>query len=227
MKASAFTGTLLILIHCFSNSYSQKTEKIILTNNSVTAYGVTAKKENYKGHDALRIEQTKVVDGHGTFVLLKETDFHNGTIELNISGQIGDKTVEGARGFAGIVFRARQDTSKYEIIYIRPENGRANDQVRRNHSVQYVSHPGYHWQRMRKEFPEKYESYADLIPGEWTKIKIEVKDETAMLYINGSTQPVLIVSDLKQGKHLRGAIGLWVGPGTLGHFSDIKINKLD
>ncbi|WP_131368630.1 hypothetical protein [Chryseobacterium luteum] len=114
-----------------------------------------------------------------------------------------------------------------EVFYLRPTNGRANDQVRRNHSDQYISWPGYPWEKLRKETPEKYEAYADMAPGEWIKVKVEVKGETAKLYVNGASQPTLIVNDLKQGGNLRGGIGLWIGPGTLGHFTDLKITKED
>jgi hypothetical protein len=37
----------------------------------------------------------------------------------------------------------------------------------------------------------------------------------------------LIVNDLKQGKDLRGSVGLWIGPGTLGHFTNLTIDKKD
>lgn len=114
-----------------------------------------------------------------------------------------------------------------EVFYLRPTNGRAEDQIRRNHSTQYISIPGYPWEKLRKENPEKYEAYADMLPAEWIRVKIEVKDETAKLYVNGASQPTLIVNDLKQGKNLRGSIGLWVGPGTLGHFTDLTIIKQD
>jgi hypothetical protein len=33
------------------------------------------------------------------------------------------------------------DPSKYECFYVRPSNGRADDQLRRNHSAQYISMP--------------------------------------------------------------------------------------
>src|SRR5438128_8445754 len=46
-----------------------------------------------------------------------------------------------ARGFIGIAFRVRGD--RYEYIYLRPTNGRADDQVRRNHSTQYSAHPSF------------------------------------------------------------------------------------
>lgn len=45
--------------------------------------------------------------------------------------------------------------------------------------------------------------------------------------INGASQPTLIVNDLKQGKESCGNIGFWIGPDTLGHFTDLKISKED
>ena len=60
---------------------------------------------------------------------------------------------------------------------------------------------------------------------EWIKIKIEVKGGKAKLYLNGSTQPVLVVNDLKHGADMSGGIGLWVDIGTDGYFSDLRIEN--
>jgi hypothetical protein len=46
---------------------------------------------------------------------------------------------------------------------LRPTNGRADDQVRRNHSTQYISYPDFPWYRLREETPGMYESYSDSI----------------------------------------------------------------
>lgn len=202
-------------------------QTISLKPADLIPYGVTVRTEQFKNKNAIALEQPAVSDDQKSLALLKDIDFHNGIIEISLSGQVGNSKVEGARGFVGIAFRVQKDTSKFELFYIRPTNGRANDQVRRNHSTQYVSYPGFPWEKLRRENPEKYEAYADMVPGEWTKIKIEVKDETAKLYVNGALQPTLIVNDLKQGKDLRGTIGLWIGVGTLAHFTDLKITKLD
>ena len=51
---------------------------------------------------------------------------------------------EGARGFVGIAFRLQNDRTTYDAFYLRPTNGRADDQERRNHAVQYISHPTGH-----------------------------------------------------------------------------------
>jgi hypothetical protein len=111
----------------------------------------------------------------------------------------------------------------YDAFYLRPTNGRAEDQVRRNHSAQYISNPAWPWPRLRKETPEKYEAYVDLVPGAWTKVKIEVRGEQARLYVHDQPQPTLIVNDVKTGPQGRGAIALWVGPGTIAHFRNVSV----
>ena len=130
-----------------------------------------------------------------------------------------------ARGFVGVAFRVAEDRKKFECLYLRPTNGRADDQVRRNHSAQYISFPEYPWARSRKETPEKYESYVDLEPGVWTKVRITVRGEQARLYVHGNAQPTLLVNDLKLGAAAKGAVALWIGPGTEAHFANLRITK--
>lgn len=60
---------------------------------------------------------------------------------------------------------------------------------------------------------------------EWIKLKIVVLGSQAILFINDSKQPSLIVNDLKHGAMSPGTIGLWVDVGTEGFFSDLKIQK--
>jgi hypothetical protein len=221
------TTALGLSFALFFLSTFAKAQEIALKPASLTPYQVSVAATDYKGKSAIALEMPGMPKNEKTVAVLKDVDFHNGTIEATISGQPRANSGEGARGFVGVAFRVAADTSKMELFYIRPTNGRANDQVRRNHSAQYVSMPGFPWEKLRKETPEKYEAYADMVPAEWTKVKIEVKDETAKFYVNGASQPTLIVNDLKQGKDLRGSVGLWIGPGSLGHFTDLKVTKLD
>ena len=111
---------------------------------------------------------------------------------------------------------------QFEYIFIRPANGRADDQLRRNHSTQYCSHPDYPWFRLRDENPGVYESYTDLVIGEWTRIKIVATGVQAKLYVNNADQPCLIINDLKLGES-QGQIALWVGSGTEAYFSNLDI----
>src|SRR5262249_19186896 len=184
----------------------------------------------YKGRKALRVTDAappNVADGI-QLVILNKTEFQDGVIEIELTGEPGANAGTGARGFVGVAFHvnvdAAKDTVKYECFYLRPTNGRADDQVRRNHSTQYISYPDFPWQRLRKEFPEKYESYVDLVPGEWTKLKIEVRGDKAQLFVQGAPQPVMVVNDLKQGQSL-GQIALWVGAGTVAHFANLRVSK--
>jgi hypothetical protein len=125
-----------------------------------------------------REEQDKLAMTGGTveqLAAIEGLDFDNGVIEAEIAGAPMAGAFAGARGFVGLAFRLQNDMRTYDAFYLRPTNGRAEDQVRRNHSVQYIAHPDWPWFRLRKETPEKYESYVDLVPGEWTRVKIEVR----------------------------------------------------
>jgi hypothetical protein len=130
-----------------------------------------------------------------------------------------------ARGFIGVAFRINDSNTKYESIYLRPLNARVNDQVRRNHSIQYYSYPEYKFDRLRKESPGRYESYTDMEMNKWITMRIEVKDAEAKLFLDNNQQPSLIVNDLKHGADLPGAVGLWVEAGTEGFFRDLRIHR--
>jgi hypothetical protein len=58
--------------------------------------------------------------------------------------------------------------------------------------------------------------------GEWIHMKIVVHGAKAALYLGGSAQPCLLINDLKLGD-AQGAIALWGGPGTVGHFANLNI----
>lgn len=179
---------------------------------------------SHAGKPAIEVLARRDADATaGSVVWLDGIEFSNGAIELELSGEPGPGSSESARGFVGIAFHADAEGRRMEIVYLRPTNGRADDQVRRNHSVQYESLPDYPWFRLRKENPEKYESYVDLVAGAWTKYRLTVEGVKARLYVHGSAQPTLVVNDLKLGSS-GGRIGLWVGPGTLARFSSVNVH---
>ena len=185
---------------------------------------VTAEFVQYRGKSALRI--VDAAPGHGDDVsriaIVKNTSLLDGTIEINLSGDTVPGASQDSRGFVGIGFRVMGGVSGYECFYLRPKNGRSEDQLRRNHSAQYISVPGFPWYKLRDESPGKYESYVDLVPGAWTKVKIQIEGRSARLYVNGSDQPTLIVNDLKQPVE-KGSVALWVGSGTVAYFADLNL----
>lgn len=154
--------------------------------------------------------------------LVTGSDFRDGTIEAEVAGVPITSMDQTARGFVGIVFRAQNHGARAENIYIRPTNGRSEDQLRRNHSTQYESIPDFPWHRLRKEAPGVYESYVDLETGAWTKMKVEVAGTKARLYVNKAEQPCLIVNDLKLGD-VRGQVALWAFIATDAYFSNLKL----
>jgi hypothetical protein len=181
------------------------------------------------GKQALRVLKDTLVKkvDEPTFVKLKGVDFHSGIIEVKVLSRLLKDAPEYARGFIGVAFRIDEQNSKYESIYIRPTNGRAQDQVRRNHSIQYYSYPDYKFDVLRKQAPEKYESYADMELNRWITLRIEVKGANAKFFIGGNAQPSLVVNDLKLGPTASGGVALWVEVGTEGFFTDLKILKQD
>lgn len=187
---------------------------------NLTVVGVKAETIDYRGKKAIHISETP---GNGeTMAVIKDLDFKDGTIELEIAGSPTAGAPETARGFVGIAFRIAADSDHFECVYLRPTNGRADDQLRRNHSTQYVSEPDYPWERLRKENPGVYESYVDLEPGLWSKYKLVVSGRRAALYIHGAEQPCLIVNNLK-GAESHGKIALWIGSNAEGYFSDVRV----
>jgi hypothetical protein len=185
---------------------------------------VKAETVKYQGRAAVRLTDAaaqNLPDGE-RLAIVTGTSFEDGVIEAELTGDALPGTPETVRGFTGIAFRAAPDGAKYECFYLRPKNGRSEDQTQRNHSTQYMSFPDFPWPRLRSETPSKYESYVDLTPGAWTKIKIEAHGDKARMYVNGAGQPTLIVNDLKHGQS-KGAIALWIGPGVVAHFANLTV----
>jgi len=217
----------ILLLPVVTLSITVRAQTVKLDRNRLEPVNVSMSIENLMGKEVVKVikdSNVKKAD-EPTFVKIKGIDFKNGTIELKVLSRLLKDAPDFARGFIGIAFRINDSNTKFESIYIRPINARIDDQVRRNHSVQYYSYPDYKFDRLRKESPERYESYADMEMNKWITMTIKVKDAQAKLFLDNNTQPSLIVNDLKHGADLSGGIGLWVETGTEGFFSDIKVHQ--
>ena len=192
-------------------------QNFALTDLIVT--GGKAETVEYQGRKAVRLTTQS---NEEVFAFLKGIEIQDGTIEADIA--MKRTTPPGVRmpGFIGIAFRARTDASHYDLFYLRPWNSRADDQAMLNHSVQYVAAPGFDWYKLRREWPWIYESYADLEPEGWNKIKIEVHGRNAKLYVNGSENPSLMVDGMK-GEDLQGGVALWGYSGEEAYSSNVKV----
>ena len=133
----------------------------------------------HQGSPATRLVLTPDAEtpDNPTFARIKDLEFHNGTIEIEVAGRPLPDAFPEARGFIGVAFRIAEDLSAFECMYLRPTNGRAEVQLRRNRATQYFSYPDWKFDRLRQEVPGHYESYVDLETGVWTKLRIEVDGE--------------------------------------------------
>jgi hypothetical protein len=208
------------------------------TTDGLKLHNVTAESVTFKGKRGVQVAVAPEVTSRPeyvagqmepeTFAWIDGLEFSNGVIEAEVAGSPGGGAYPGARGFVGIAFRLQTDRAAdgpqtYDAFYLRPTNGRTEDQERRNHSVQYISHPDWTWSRLRRETPSRYEAYVDLVPDTWTKVRIEVRGTQARLYVGDQPQPVLIVNDVKSGPSAKGAVALWIGPGTVAHFRNLAV----
>lgn len=180
----------------------------------------------FRGRPAVQliVAPEKAQTEEAVFGILVGPMFTDGVIEVPVAGVPRSDAPRDSRGFVGISFRTGPRAEWSEVFYLRPLNARADDQVRRNHTVQYTSDPAYPWFRLREEHPGVYESYTDLDPDGWTQLRVEVAGTTARLYVNGAAQPALIVKDLKHGAE-GGAIALWAHVQTDGYFGPVTVTR--
>jgi len=198
------------------------------------ARNVKVEPAEYKGRKAVRITlpAPPPMPAAGSapapvphFTFLRGVDFADGTIEVDVAAKIIGTVPPGSPtppGFIGVAFRTRSDANHYELFYLRPGNSLSSDQVRRNHSVQYMSMPDFDFSKLRWRWPSVYEAYADLEPEAWIRMKIEVAGRQAKLYVNGAPRPVLVVDGLK-GEDLTGGVGLWPSGQQENYFSNLRI----
>ncbi|MBS0334865.1 MAG: hypothetical protein JSS35_19000 [Proteobacteria bacterium] len=171
--------------------------------------------------DGVELKPTTAEANAEHYATLPGADFADGVIEADLKADVIPGSTPDIRAFVGLAFRL--NPRGYEAFYLRMKNGRAHDQLQRNHSTQYISYPDYPWERLRKESPGAYESYVDLAPGRWTHMKLVICGAEARLFVDGAAQPVLVVHDLKHGPASRGRTALWIGPGTDATFRAVSV----
>lgn len=239
MPNARHASALLLVALAAAPSVAAQPARIPLTSASgLTPLNTRVDTVTFRGHRALRVMVAPEIAAMPAYrsgdtvpellVGLPKTLFGNGTIELDVAGRPAPDSPPGGRGFVGIAFRvdtaaAMTGAPIYDAVYLRPTNGRADDQERRNHAVQYISHPLWTWSRMRRETPSRYEAYVDLETDRWTHMRVVVRGDTARLYVNRAPQPTLIVTDVKTGARARGGLALWIGPGTVAHFRELVV----
>lgn len=201
-------------------------------------HNVTGEITKFQGDKVLKIErdlkalpfdekklETTVDDRHYAR-LVDIDDFENGTIEVKMYSQIQNPSPYApAAGFIGLYYRIAADDSAWESIYLRPKVGRINNQMARNHAVQYFSYPDFKFQTLRDKFPAgSYEGSAPVMLNEWITMRLEINGETAEMFINNMKYSSFIVNKML-GKNKKGYVGLYVDIATTGYFKDLKVTK--
>ena len=195
------SGTL----KCFAQSNNELQKTYTVFNRTI---GPGTEPKSIHLHDA---------EGEG-HAWLNHTKFTNGTIEVDIKGK--DKL---QASFVGIAFHGVND-SIFEAIYFRPFNFRSFDPVRKLHAVQYIASPKFGWEKLRNEFPGKYEQPISPAPDPngWFHARITVDNKKIKIYVNGNNTPSLIVEPLV---HTSGTlIGLWTDSD--GDWKNLKISPI-
>jgi hypothetical protein len=198
-----------------------------------TLHRVEATPAEYKGRKAIKVEmpdaaieaQLGIDVDMPTFVRIP-VDFRNGTIEVDILSRLNGKGPPDARAFIGLSYRITDPESHFETIYLRPLNGRKKNppSPRDKRAVQYFAYPDWKFNRLRKEYPNgQYESGADIADDEWITLRLDINGTRVRVSVNGKDELALV--DAK-GTPVTGGIGLWVGMGTEGYFSNLRVTPL-
>ncbi|RNC88507.1 MAG: hypothetical protein ED555_12775 [Allomuricauda sp.] len=156
--------------------------------------------------------------GDGLAVLQK-VNFNEGSIEVEIKGE----NTPG-KSFVGIAFNIQND-STYEVVYFRPFNFRSAEQIRRAHSVQYISHPKHTWRYLRTNFEGQYEAEFPRKPDptDFFKVRINIRADQVRVYDMETNTELLAVTRLE--KQQSDKIGLWTGFDSKGAFRKLRIQK--
>lgn len=143
--------------------------------------------------------------------------FTNGTLEFHVKGR---NVLQ--KSFVGIAFHGSND-STYDAVYFRPFNFKSPEEERRNHSVQYISLPGFDWPKLRSGFPNQYEQPVSPAPDpeSWVHCRLVIENHEVSVYVNQNPQPSLVVKQL--GNQNGDKIGFWVGNQSDGDFANINI----
>lgn len=162
--------------------------------------------------------QKQAISTKGTIVWLKDINFKEGTIDIDLRGK--DVFL---RSFLGIAFHG-VDTTTYDALYFRPFNFRHPDTLRRKWSVAYMSIPNHNYDALRKEHPLTYENAVTPVPkaDEWFHATIVIKDNWITVYVNHSATASLKVELFDDNKGSK--IGLW-DDWLSGDFANLTITQ--
>jgi len=147
---------------------------------------------------------------------LKNVEFENGIIEVDIA------SIKGRKSYPGVLFRMK-NMNEYERVYIRPHRSIFYDDA-----IQYLaSFNGVDsWQLYNGTGNT---SSAEIPSDTWNHLKIEVSGSQAKVYLNDMERYILHITNLQHGfsKGELGLFGSTDGSTFFSNFSFIKANELN
>ncbi|ADB39646.1 hypothetical protein [Spirosoma linguale] len=207
---------LNLLINGFSSAQTSKTlspDLATLASKPKTVVNRTAMMLVEGKRKGIRIDERA---GEG-LVWIPGMRLADGILEFDVRGRDSLKQF-----FVGIAFHG-QDDKTYEAIYFRPFNFHSADPLRRVHAVQYIAHPTYTWEKLRAEFPGRYEAALTPPPdaNHWFHVRVEIQSLSVRVFVNHNATPALVVNRLVQTAN--GQVGLWVGNESGGDFAHLTV----
>ncbi|TXI67823.1 MAG: hypothetical protein E6Q41_05045 [Cyclobacteriaceae bacterium] len=150
---------------------------------------------------------------------INNLEFSSGTIEFDVRGEDVKQ-----HSFVGIAFHGVND-STFDAIYLRPFHFREKDETLRSHGIQYISLPEFTWRYLRAKFPDQYEKAVNPAPdpNAWVHVRLEITGNIISAFINGNSQPSLVVEKLTGIK--TGSVGFYVADTSGGDFANLVITK--
>jgi hypothetical protein len=143
------------------------------------------------------------------FLNVKEVTFRDGIVDADVASK-----PDGL--FIGIAFRVESEANM-EVIYFRPF---ASDTIE---AVQYT--PRLNGDAIWQLLNSSHEKAKAHIPqNQWIHVKLVVSGRTCKLFLNGSNDPALEVTNLRRGDS-EGGIALWALGGG-GYFSNLNYTRL-
>jgi hypothetical protein len=124
----------------------------------------------------------------------------------------------------GIAFNIQND-STYEAIYFRPFNFHSPEEIRRQHSMQYIHHPDYGLRKLRAEQEGVFEAeyFNAPNPDDWFSIRLDIGNEFVEVFDAGSGKSLMRVKRLTAPLSPR--IGFWTGHNSIGSFKNLRISR--
>lgn len=201
------------------------------------AVDVDVRAAHFGGRDAIEVmlsapAQQRILNGQSggnqpAFAIAAD-DFGDGALQVDVAAIVNGRGAPDARGFAGLAFHIPSARNVYEAVYLRMTNGRlaqpAPPAPRNERAIQYTAHPDFHFEVSRQRFPGRYERSADIAPGRWHRLRLEIAGPRLVATVDDSPTPALVVDDLRYGGR-RGAVGLWVDDGTTAYFAGLQVQR--